>query len=218
MRRTTFVISPAFLRDGRCAGGRILTVFSAPDYGGHHKNDAAMVVMSRELHVFPKVLRARGRAAAAEHNWVLDPKRPFTPPRPRPEPGSSRPTSTERLAEDATRPYDGGAGAGGGGGEGGGGGGGGGGQAVEGAQHSAGWPEGAQPLGALIRADPAVRVAVVGAVVGARTRGDPRAMSSAHHGAQPALAEEEGDTSSTEDDDEGEDMHVGLQMADLVLS
>ena len=44
-------------------------------------------------------------------------------------------------------------------------------------------------------------------------------MSSAHHGARPALAEEEeGDTSSTEDDDEEEDMHVGLQMADLVLS
>jgi hypothetical protein len=45
-------------------------------------------------------------------------------------------------------------------------------------------------------------------------------MSSAHHGARPALAEEEeGDTSSTEDEDEEEeDMHVGLQMADLVLS
>jgi hypothetical protein len=168
-----------------------------------------MVVMSRELHVFPKVLRARGRAAAAEHNWVLDPKRPFTPPRPRPEPGSSRPTGTERHAEDATLLYDGGAGVLGGGG-------GGGGPAVVGAQHSAGSSDGAQPLGALIRADPAVRVAVVGA----RTRGDPSAMSSAHHGARPALAEEEeGDTSSTEDeDDEEEDMHVGLQMADLVLS
>ena len=156
----------------------------------------------------PQVLRARGRAAAAEHNWVLDPKRPFTPPRPRPEPGSSRPTGTERHAEDVTLPYDGGAGALGGGG-------GGDGPAVVGAQHSAGSPYGAQPLGALIRADPAVRVAVVGA----RTRGDPSAMSSAHHGARPALAEEEeGDTSSTEDDDEEEDMHVGLQMADLVLS
>jgi len=61
--RDLAVISPASLGDGRCAGGRILTVFSAPDYGGHHKNDAAMVVMSRELHVFPKVLHARGRAA-----------------------------------------------------------------------------------------------------------------------------------------------------------
>ena len=179
----------------------------------HSRGRAALPLVHASAHhdapsPCPQVLRARGRAAAAEHNWVLDPKRPFTPPRPRPEPGSSRPTGTERHAEDATLPYDGGAGALGGGG-------GGGGPAVVGAQHSAGSPDGAQPLGALIRADPAVRVAVVGA----RTRGDPSAMSSAHHGARPALAEEEeGDTSSTEDDDEEEDMHVGLQMADLVLS
>ena len=39
----------------RCAHGRLLTVFSAPDYGARWKNDAAMLVINRELHVFPKV-------------------------------------------------------------------------------------------------------------------------------------------------------------------
>lgn len=66
-----------------CAHGRVLTLFSAPDYGARWKNDAAMLVINRELHVFPKVLRSRGCAAAAA-DWVIDPKRPFTPPRPRP--------------------------------------------------------------------------------------------------------------------------------------
>ena len=40
-----------------------------------------------ELHVYPKVLRSRGRQAAIA-DWVDDPKRPFTPPRPRPEPAA----------------------------------------------------------------------------------------------------------------------------------
>ena len=46
-------------------------------------NDAAMLVVNRSLHVFPKVLRSRGRSSAQPH-WVSDPERPFTPPRARP--------------------------------------------------------------------------------------------------------------------------------------
>ena len=93
-----------------CAHGRLLTVFSAPDYGARWKNDAAMLVLNRELHVFPKVLRSRGRAAAM-NDWVDDPKRPFTPPRPRPmqttsvvprvcgEDGGERPDRQSSIAE-----------------------------------------------------------------------------------------------------------------------
>ena len=66
-----------------CADGRVLTVFSAPDYGARWSNDAAMLVVNRSLHVFPKVLRSRGRASA-QSNWAADPERPYTPPRARP--------------------------------------------------------------------------------------------------------------------------------------
>ena len=63
--------------------GRLLTVFSAPNYGARWTNDAAMLVLNRELHVFPKVLKSRGKNTSV-NAWVHDPKRPFTPPRPRP--------------------------------------------------------------------------------------------------------------------------------------
>jgi len=66
-----------------CSHGKLLTVFSAPDYGARWKNDAAMLIINGELQVYPKVLRSRGRQAARS-DWDHDPKRPFTPPRPRP--------------------------------------------------------------------------------------------------------------------------------------
>ena len=66
-----------------CAHGRLLTVFSAPDYGARWTNDAAMLVLNRELHVFPKVLKSRGKRPSVA-NWVNDQKRPYTPPRTRP--------------------------------------------------------------------------------------------------------------------------------------
>ena len=62
-----------------------LTCFdSAPE----SSNDAAMLVINRSLHVFPKVLRSRGRSSAQPH-WVSDPERPFTPPRRHSTKGSS---------------------------------------------------------------------------------------------------------------------------------
>jgi len=145
-----------------CAGGRLLTVFSAPDYGARWSNDAAMLVISRELHVFPKVIRSRGRAAAVA-DWVVDPKRPFTPPRPRPEtaaaatPASGGP-QTPSADEEAW---------------------------------ASGAPSGEAPSGRrspVLTAAPAVAVATVDA----------------------AYEEEDG----SGDDD----MHVGMRMADLVLS
>jgi len=88
-----------------CAHGRLLTVFSAPDYGARWKNDAAMLILNRELHVFPKVLRSRGRAASTA-DWVEDPKRPFTPPRQRP----TQPAPVAYGDEDASaaKPFTGG--------------------------------------------------------------------------------------------------------------
>jgi len=63
-----------------CADGQVLTLFSAPDYGAKWTNDAAMLIVNRSLHVFPKVLRSKGRDSAKK-DWVNDPERPFTPPR-----------------------------------------------------------------------------------------------------------------------------------------
>ena len=51
--------------------------------------------MCWQLHLFPKVLKARGRRASC-HDWVDDPQRPFTPPRPRP----SHPVTLRTPASD----------------------------------------------------------------------------------------------------------------------
>ena len=107
--------------DRYSAHGRLLTVFSAPDYGARWKNDAAMLVLNRQLHVFPKVVRSRGNQAA-QPDWIEDPKRPFTPPRPRRDPGSDPdPIPYDDENNTAGSPAAGGGdGGGGGGGEGGG--------------------------------------------------------------------------------------------------
>ena len=96
-----------------CAHGKLLTLFSAPDYGARWRNDAAMLVLSRALHVFPKVLRSKGRRAASK-DWVHDEKRPFTPPRPRPtQPTPVDADDEQRDGGGRAQPQDG---AGGGGG------------------------------------------------------------------------------------------------------
>ena len=79
-----------------CAHGRLLTVFSAPDYGNRWRNDGAMLVLNRELHAFPKVLKSRGKAASSS-SWHKDPKRPYTPPRPRPP--QPRPQEYDQVDE-----------------------------------------------------------------------------------------------------------------------
>jgi diadenosine tetraphosphatase ApaH/serine/threonine PP2A family protein phosphatase len=82
-------------------GGRLLTVFSAPDYGGKFTNDGAMLIINRQLHVLPKVIRSRG-AAVAQHTWVSVPDRPPTPPRPRREAVAAAPAATS--APPSSRP------------------------------------------------------------------------------------------------------------------
>ena len=93
------------VRDGfeYFAQGRLLTVFSAPDYGARFTNDGAMLVINRDLHVLPRVLRSRGTAAARPAWLLAHPKRPFTPPRGRPPPRTTRPLhSSEPISVDET--------------------------------------------------------------------------------------------------------------------
>lgn len=42
----------------RFANGRLITVFSATDYCGHHKNAGALLFVRRDLTIVPKPLRA----------------------------------------------------------------------------------------------------------------------------------------------------------------
>lgn len=79
----------------RFAGGKLITLFSATDYCGHHKNAGALLFIRRDLTVVPKLIypttdRTSGSTPGPEHrggdSW--DPKvtmmRPPTPPRPVP--------------------------------------------------------------------------------------------------------------------------------------
>mmetsp|Transcript_24678 Transcript_24678/g.79666 ORF Transcript_24678/g.79666 Transcript_24678/m.79666 type:complete len:341 (+) Transcript_24678:2212-3234(+) len=83
------------------AEGRLITLFSAPDYGAQHENDGAMLVISRELHVFAKVLRSKGRHAA-RHCWLHDPDRPVSPLRSR----NWVPSSGDGTADESAEAFE----------------------------------------------------------------------------------------------------------------
>jgi len=59
-----------------------LTVFSATDYCGRHKNAGAVLILKRNLEIVPKLIYPQNLNA---HNWIEDEealkKRPPTPPR-----------------------------------------------------------------------------------------------------------------------------------------
>ena len=61
------------------AQGRLLTLFSAPDYGGKFTNDGAMLVINRDLHVLPPPRHPNSRATS-----LPPPYRPLTAPLPPP--------------------------------------------------------------------------------------------------------------------------------------
>lgn len=64
----------------RFAGGQLITVFSATDYCGRHKNAGAMLDITKQSEIIPKLIYPLNNN---EHNWeerALD-KRPPTPPR-----------------------------------------------------------------------------------------------------------------------------------------
>lgn len=64
----------------RFADGKLITVFSATDYCGHHKNAGALLFVRRDLTVVPKLIYPVERTDTAWDPVVVN-QRPPTPPR-----------------------------------------------------------------------------------------------------------------------------------------
>lgn len=64
----------------RFANGKLITVFSATDYCGHHKNAGALLFVRRDLTIVPKLIYPVERT---DNTWdpVISNQRPPTPPR-----------------------------------------------------------------------------------------------------------------------------------------
>ena len=66
----------------RFASGQLITVFSATDYCGRHKNAGAILIIKKKLEIVPKLIYPLD---ANQNNWIEDEealkKRPPTPPR-----------------------------------------------------------------------------------------------------------------------------------------
>jgi len=78
----------------RFAGGKLITLFSATDYCGHHKNAGALLFIRRDLTVVPKLIYPSEQVSKMQNmvsvpggqNWdrQVTQARPPTPPRPVP--------------------------------------------------------------------------------------------------------------------------------------
>lgn len=66
----------------RFAGGQLITLFSATDYCGRHKNAGAVLILKKNFEITPKLIYPQNIGA---QNWIEDEetlkKRPPTPPR-----------------------------------------------------------------------------------------------------------------------------------------
>ena len=67
----------------RFAGGKLITVFSATDYCGHHKNAGALLFVKRDLTCVPKLIYPAGAGGGANWDSRVTQQRPPTPPRAR---------------------------------------------------------------------------------------------------------------------------------------
>lgn len=65
----------------RFAGGMLITVFSATDYCGHHKNAGALLFIRRDLTVVPKLIYPNERQLTSTWDSKVTSMRPPTPPR-----------------------------------------------------------------------------------------------------------------------------------------
>lgn len=69
----------------RFAGGKLITVFSATDYSGKHKNAGAVLILRNNLEITPKLIYPSESTTLNHRNWIEDDeelkKRPLTPPR-----------------------------------------------------------------------------------------------------------------------------------------
>jgi diadenosine tetraphosphatase ApaH/serine/threonine PP2A family protein phosphatase len=63
----------------RFAGGSLITVFSATDYCGKHKNAGAVLFVHKNFEILPKLIYPLD--INTQSNWVENDKRPPTPPR-----------------------------------------------------------------------------------------------------------------------------------------
>lgn len=71
----------------RFAGGKLITLFSATDYCGHHKNAGALLFVRRDLTIVPKLIYPMDKQAVQQGGqWdrQITMARPPTPPRPAP--------------------------------------------------------------------------------------------------------------------------------------
>jgi protein phosphatase len=64
----------------RFAAGQLVTIFSATDYCGRHKNAGAMIQITKQYELIPKMIYPLNNA---ETTWLAEEnqKRPPTPPR-----------------------------------------------------------------------------------------------------------------------------------------
>jgi len=66
----------------RFAGGKLITVFSATDYCGKHKNAGAVLIFKKNFEIIPKLIYPQ---SVNQNNWIENEddlkKRPPTPPR-----------------------------------------------------------------------------------------------------------------------------------------
>jgi len=79
----------------RFANGNLITVFSATDYCGHHKNAGALLFLRRDLTIVPKLIYPLERTLNSWDPLIVQ-QRPPTPPRPVPR--------ARRLGEDELVP------------------------------------------------------------------------------------------------------------------
>ena len=61
----------------RFANGKLITVFSATDYCGKHKNAGAILYLTKEHMIKPYLIYPQDSG----NNWRIDDERPPTPPR-----------------------------------------------------------------------------------------------------------------------------------------
>jgi len=67
----------------RFADGKLITLFSATDYCGHHKNAGALLFIRKDLTIQPKLIYPQDRAMSTWDASITN-NRPPTPPRPVP--------------------------------------------------------------------------------------------------------------------------------------
>jgi len=54
----------------RFAGGRLITVFSATDYCGKHKNAGAVLILQKNLEIIPKLIYPN--SLISNNTWMTD--------------------------------------------------------------------------------------------------------------------------------------------------